>query len=52
LLQPVPLAHDEVGKTLVPEFEADKPDFTILFGEDKNGFYINGRRFSMLDDPP
>jgi FtsP/CotA-like multicopper oxidase with cupredoxin domain len=46
-----PLSHDEVGKTLVRELEASKPDFTVTFTEDKHGFYINGRKFSMQDDP-
>src|SRR5579864_4510096 len=42
-----PLAHDRVGKMLVRELEAGQPDFTITFTEDKNGFYINGKKFSM-----
>jgi suppressor of ftsI len=46
-----PLAHDKVGKTLVRELEASKPDFTVTFTEDKNGFYINGKKFSMQDEP-
>jgi suppressor of ftsI len=41
-----------VGKTLVRELEASKPDFTVTFTEDKNGFYINGKKFSMQDEPP
>jgi len=27
------------------------PDFTVTFAEDKNGFYINGRKFA-IDAPP
>jgi suppressor of ftsI len=27
------------------------PDFTVLFTEDKNGFYINGRKFAMDAGP-
>jgi FtsP/CotA-like multicopper oxidase with cupredoxin domain len=46
-----PLAHDRVGKTLVRELEAGEPDFTVTFTEDKDGFYINGKKFSMQDDP-
>ena len=46
-----PLAHDRVGKTLVRELETSKPDFTVTFTEDKNSFYINGRKFSMQDEP-
>jgi suppressor of ftsI len=46
-----PLAHDEVGKTLVRVLEGNKPDFTVTFTEDRNGFYINGKKFSMQDEP-
>jgi FtsP/CotA-like multicopper oxidase with cupredoxin domain len=46
-----PPAHDKVTKTLLHELEVDKPDFTVTFTEDKNGFYINGRKFSMQDQP-
>jgi FtsP/CotA-like multicopper oxidase with cupredoxin domain len=46
-----PVAHDEVTKPLLHQLEASKPDFTVAFTEDKNGFYINGRKFSMKDDP-
>jgi suppressor of ftsI len=27
------------------------PDFTVIFTEDKNGFYINGRRFTLDASP-
>jgi suppressor of ftsI len=27
------------------------PDFTVIFTEDKNGFYINGRKFAMDASP-
>jgi FtsP/CotA-like multicopper oxidase with cupredoxin domain len=47
----VPVAHDEVTKPLLHQLELSKPDFTVAFTEDKNGFYINGRKFSMKDDP-
>jgi len=46
-----PPAHDKVGKTLVRELESSKPDFTVTFTEDKNGFYINRKKFSMQDEP-
>jgi suppressor of ftsI len=36
-------AHDKVGKRLVRALEASKPDFTVIFTEDKSGFYINGK---------
>jgi suppressor of ftsI len=31
--------------------EKSTPDFTVTFTEDKNGFYINGRKFSMDELP-
>ena len=45
------LVHAELRKMLMRELEASEPDFTVIFMEDKNGFYINGRKFSMHDDP-
>jgi suppressor of ftsI len=42
--QPVPL---EVKHSV----EQAQPQFTAVFTEDKNGFYINGRKF-MMDSPP
>jgi suppressor of ftsI len=27
------------------------PDFTVIFTEDKNGFYINGKKFAMNASP-
>lgn len=29
------------------KLKANPPDFTLLFTEDKNGFYINGKKFAM-----
>jgi len=46
-----PVAHNKVAESLLRELEAAKPDFTVTFTEDKNGFYINGRKFYMQDDP-
>jgi suppressor of ftsI len=42
--QPVPLA-------IKHSVEQSEPQFTAVFTEDKNGFYINGRKFTM-DSPP
>jgi len=42
--QPVPLA-------IKRSVEQAKPQFTAVFTEDKNGFYINGQKFTM-DSPP
>jgi suppressor of ftsI len=42
--QPVPLA-------IMHSVERERPQFTAVFTEDKNGFYINGKKF-MMDSPP
>jgi len=42
--QPVPLA-------IKRSVEQSEPQFTAVFTEDKNGFYINGKKF-MMDSPP
>jgi FtsP/CotA-like multicopper oxidase with cupredoxin domain len=31
--------------------ESKGPDFTVVFTEDKNGFYVNGEKFSMQSGP-
>jgi len=31
--------------------ESSSPDFVVTFTEDKNGFYINGKKFGMTDPP-
>jgi suppressor of ftsI len=31
--------------------KTSSPDFTVVFTEDKNGFYINGKKFSMDSAP-
>jgi suppressor of ftsI len=42
--QPVPLA-------VMRSVQEEQPEFTAVFTEDKNGFYINGKKFTM-DSPP
>ena len=42
--QPVPLA-------IKHSVEQSEPQFTAVFTEDKNGFYINGKKF-MMNSPP
>ncbi|MCU1226110.1 MAG: multicopper oxidase type 2 [Edaphobacter sp.] len=42
--EPVPLAIEH-------SVEQAEPQFTAVFTEDKNGFYINGKKFTM-DSPP
>lgn len=33
------------------EFEHRKPQFVVRFTEDKNGFYINGKKYGPTDNP-
>jgi suppressor of ftsI len=35
----------------VESLKKSAPTFTTIFTEDKNGFYINGKKFAMDDDP-
>jgi FtsP/CotA-like multicopper oxidase with cupredoxin domain len=35
----------------VEHLKSTAPDFTVTFTEDKNGFYINGRKFSADASP-
>jgi suppressor of ftsI len=41
-----PLSH-----TLVSALEKNEPQFIVKFTEDKNGFYINDKRFAPTYDP-
>jgi suppressor of ftsI len=43
--------YKEAPEQKVKELEDTPPDFTVTFTEDKAGFYINGRKFSMQDGP-
>jgi suppressor of ftsI len=36
---------------LIARVENSSPDFVVHFGEDKKGFYINGRKYSPSDPP-
>jgi suppressor of ftsI len=36
---------------LTARVENSPPDFAVSFTEDKNGFYINGKKFAMSDPP-
>jgi suppressor of ftsI len=42
---PVYMRHD------VEQLKNTAPDFTVIFTEDKNGFYINGRKFAPDASP-
>jgi suppressor of ftsI len=46
-----PPIYKPLSPTMIAEIEGSSPDFVVNFTEDKNGFYINGRKF-MLSDPP
>ncbi len=43
--------YEPVPKTATRSVEQGEPQFTAVFTEDKNGFYINGEKFGM-DSPP
>ena len=43
--------YEPVRATLAQAVEDAPPQFTTVFTEDKNGFYINGKKFGM-DSPP
>ena len=40
-----------LSESVLAPFEERAPEFTVTFTEDKQGFYINGKRFG-LDDAP
>ena len=46
-----PAIHKDLSRQDLQRLESTKPDFVVKFTEDKNGFYINGRKFSMQDAP-
>jgi suppressor of ftsI len=46
-----PAVYKELSKQEIQKLEASRPAFTVVFTEDKHGFYINGRKFSMDDQP-
>jgi suppressor of ftsI len=43
--------YKEFSRRELQQLEASQPDFTVVFTEDKNGFYINGKKFSMDAEP-
>jgi FtsP/CotA-like multicopper oxidase with cupredoxin domain len=43
--------YEPVPLVITRSVEQAKPQFTAVFTEDKNGFYINGKKF-MMDSPP
>jgi FtsP/CotA-like multicopper oxidase with cupredoxin domain len=43
--------HKEFSSDQLENVKASPPDFTVVFTEDKNGFYINGEKFAMDSAP-
>ena len=43
--------YKEIPAAQLHRLEASDPDFTVIFSEDKKGFYINGNKFSMDSAP-
>jgi FtsP/CotA-like multicopper oxidase with cupredoxin domain len=46
-----PPIYKPFSSTMIARVEGSSPDFVVNFTEDKNGFYINGRKFAMSDPP-
>jgi suppressor of ftsI len=47
---PAPV-YKPVPPQLIARTEKSAPDFVVTFTEDKNGFYINGRKYGPSDPP-
>jgi suppressor of ftsI len=43
--------YKQISFKQLQKVEARRPDFTVIFTEDKDGFYINGTKFSMDSTP-
>jgi FtsP/CotA-like multicopper oxidase with cupredoxin domain len=43
--------YKPVSPAQIARIANSTPDFVVIFTEDKNGFYINGRKFGMADPP-
>jgi suppressor of ftsI len=43
--------YKNLSSQQLESIKAHDPDFTVLFTEDKNGFYINGKKFAMDSAP-
>ena len=43
--------YKPVSPSQIANIESNSPDFVVTFTEDKNGFYINGKKFGMTDPP-
>ena len=43
--------YKDLSRQDIQKLESTNPDFVVEFTEDRNGFYINGHKFSMQDAP-
>jgi suppressor of ftsI len=43
--------HKEFASDQLEKVQVSASDFTVVFTEDKNGFYINGKKFAMDSAP-
>jgi suppressor of ftsI len=48
---PRPAVYKRVSPKLVARVENSPSDFVVTFTEDKQGFYINGKKYGPLDPP-
>jgi FtsP/CotA-like multicopper oxidase with cupredoxin domain len=46
-----PAVYKNFSSQRLETIKAHDPDFTVVFTEDKNGFYINGKKFAMDSAP-
>jgi suppressor of ftsI len=46
-----PLIFKPLSAAVIAHVEGKSPDFHVVFSEDKNGFYINGKKYSPSDPP-
>jgi suppressor of ftsI len=46
-----PPVSKPLSPAMIAQVESSSPDFVVNFTEDKNGFYINGRKFNPSDPP-
>jgi len=45
------LAPPEFKSIDLQRYESSQPDFTVVFTEDKNGFYVNGKKYEPDAEP-
>jgi suppressor of ftsI len=43
--------HENISQAKLSPVEQAEPHFTVVFTEDKHGFYINNHKFMMMDPP-